>query len=71
VAAEEASRRLLLETLMREHWSLTAAAKALDMAGAAAVIKAIRQLGLTDLYEQARARGEIRPGVRPRETSAE
>jgi hypothetical protein len=68
IAADDAARRLLLDTLVRRNWALKMAASDLDLNGSAAVIKAIRQLNLVDAYEAARLRGDIRPGVRPKKT---
>lgn len=62
---DEAMRRALLEVLVGNDWSLTRASDALRMGGSANVLRAIRQLGLTGAYEDARARLNIRPGPRP------
>ena len=63
-AALAAGRALLLATLKAEGWNLTATAETLGLAGAAAVIRAIRDHGLEDEHEAARVRGDIRPGPR-------
>lgn len=62
LVAEEAARAFLLATLRKHGWNLTHAAESLDMSGAAAVIKAIKSLGLSEEYADAKQRGEARPG---------
>lgn len=63
--ADAAARALLLATLERHAWSLTATAETLDLNGAGSVLRAIRHLDLGDEYEAARIAGKIRPGPRP------
>lgn len=51
-AALEAKRALLLETLRRLDWNLSAASRDLEMAGASDVLRALRAVGLFDEYER-------------------
>lgn len=61
--AGEATQRGLLLTMLKEHeWNLTATATALDMTAAADVLRSIKTLGLTEEYEAARSRGDVKPG---------
>lgn len=66
LVADEAARKFLLATLKEHGWNLTRAAEALDMAGAPAVLKAIRSLDLADAYQAAKDAGKAKPG-RPAE----
>lgn len=66
-AGEDAMRALLLKTLREHDWNLSAAAVALRVNGSGNLLRAIRQLGLVDEYEAAKAEGLVRPGPRPRE----
>lgn len=60
---EEAMRRALLESLVKNDWSPSAVADALRMNGSANVLRAIKQLGLTEEYDKARL--GMKPGKRP------
>lgn len=62
---EEAMRAALLKALKQNGWSITRTAEALEMAGSANVLRSIKLLGLDDEYEQARIRGDVRPGPKP------
>lgn len=62
LAGEAAQRGVLLMELKAQAWSLSATADALDLSGASDVLRAIKHLGLTDEYEAARARGDVKPG---------
>jgi transcriptional regulator with GAF, ATPase, and Fis domain len=53
-AAKEAQRAALLEALKQEDWNLTAVAKRLSMGAASNVIRAIRDLDLREVYDNAR-----------------
>ena len=57
-----AQRGVLLATLRKQGWNLTATAKALGLAGPSNVIRSLKTLGLTGEYEAAKARGDIAPG---------
>lgn len=63
-AAERAQREALLEALRRLDWNLSAVAEDLELSHPSNVIRAIRRLGLGDLYEKARAAGKIPMGPR-------
>jgi hypothetical protein len=63
-AAARAQRALLLKSLKASHWSLTATAESLRLHGPSAVIRYIKSLDLTDEYEAAKAKGEVKPGPR-------
>ena len=67
-AAEEAQRRALLEALEANNWNLTATAVSLRLHGPPAVLRYIKQLGLTDAHAKARAAGKLRPGPKSDET---
>lgn len=54
-AALEAKRALLLETLKEQGWNLTTVARALEMAGASDVLRAIKAVGLAEEYERHKA----------------
>ena len=60
----EAQRKLLFKTLKEHAWNMTATAEALGMAGSPAVIKAIKDVGLSEEYEAAKERGDISPANR-------
>lgn len=62
---EEAMRRALRKSLKAHRWQLVKVAEELRMSGSANVIRAIRQLGLTDEYDAARSRGDVKSGPRP------
>lgn len=64
--ADAAARALLLATLTRCDWNLTATAEALELTGPSNVLTSIRRLGLTAEYEAARRAGKISPGNRVR-----
>lgn len=66
-AAVAVQRKLLLDALVANDWSLTATAKALRLYGPQAVQKYIRTLELTEEYSAAKAAGKVVPGPRPRE----
>jgi transcriptional regulator with GAF, ATPase, and Fis domain len=61
LAAEDAQRGLLLRTLRETGWNLSAAAAALDLTGAADVIRVLKLLAPED-YAAARRDGHIKPG---------
>jgi transcriptional regulator of acetoin/glycerol metabolism len=63
-AAKKAQRDALLAELKAEEWNLSAVAVSLKMGTASTVIRAIRALDLSDDYEKARTRGDVRPGPR-------
>ncbi len=54
-AARKAQRQLVLDELKRHDWNLTDTAKALGLAHASAVSRAIDELDLADEYEQGKA----------------
>lgn len=54
-AARKAQRQLVLDELKRHDWNLTDTAKALGLAHASAVSRAIDELNLADEYEQGKA----------------
>lgn len=64
LAGEAAQRGVLLAELKAQGWNLTATAEALDMGHPSAVLRSIKQLGLTEEYEAARVRGDVSPGNR-------
>lgn len=64
-ASKSARRALLLTTCEIVSWDLSAAARALELATSADVIRALRELA-PDEYEAARESGKIRRG-RPAE----
>lgn len=55
-AKHAAERALLLKTLRAKDWNLTHTAEALEMPGPSQVLRAIKELDLADLYEQAKAK---------------
>lgn len=63
-AGESAQRGLLLGTLESKEWNLTATAEALEMAGPSDVLRAIKNLGLTEEYDAAKLAGKVSPGNR-------
>lgn len=56
---KHAQREALRSVLRETHWNLTRAASHLRLGGASNVIRAIKALGMTAEYEDAKARGEI------------
>lgn len=56
LARQKAQRDALLAQLEQLDWNLTATAKALGMAHASSVSRAIEELGLETLYEAAKAK---------------
>lgn len=58
----EAQRKALLAELKLQNWNLTATARELGLTGPSNVIRAMKNLGLADEYEAAKARGDISPG---------
>jgi len=62
---EEAMRRALRKSLKSHRWQLVKVAEELRLSGSANVIRAIRQLGLSDEYAAARLRGDVKSGPRP------
>ena len=65
--SREVRRLLLLEVLEKNHWNLSKTAIDLRItAGAPAVSRLIRDLGLSDAYKSAKATGKVDPrGRRP------
>lgn len=61
---DEAMRKVLLKTLKDNGWSLLKTAQEFGMYSSTVVIRAIHQLGLTEEYERAKERGDVRPGPR-------
>jgi hypothetical protein len=61
---DEAMRRALLEALVQENWALNKVAERLRLGGSGNVLRAIKQFNLTEAYEAARVRGDIKPGPR-------
>lgn len=61
LASEDAARKLLLRTVRAEGWNLSASAVALDMTGAADVLRALKLLAPDELAA-ARAEQLIRAG---------
>lgn len=61
--AAEGKRALLLKTLERHGWNLTATAAALEMGFAQSVVRALNELAPEE-YEAARRDGRISPGNR-------
>lgn len=61
---DRAMRKLLLSTLNRLDWVLTAAASELRMTGPSNVLHSIRRLGLSKELDAARAAGKVSPGNR-------
>lgn len=53
-AAAAAQRALLLSELEAQNWNLTATGRELEMGEAPNVLRAIKKLGLNDLYKAAR-----------------
>lgn len=64
LAGEAAQRGVLLGALKEHRWNLSHVAEALEMGNASAVLRSIKQLDLTEEYEAARDRGDVRPGAR-------
>lgn len=62
---EEAQRAALLKELKRHDWVLKDVAEAMDLNGTPNLLRAIKQLGLTEEYEAAKADGKITAGRRP------
>ena len=62
---EEAQRAALLRELKRHDWVLKDVAEALEIGGTANLLRAIKQLGLVEEYEAAKAAGKITHGPRP------
>lgn len=58
----EAQRVALLAELKAQDWNLTATARELGLTGPSNVIRALKSLGLEDVYEDAKKRGDIAPG---------
>jgi len=63
-AGDAAMRKLLLSTLRKQRWNLTATATALRMTGPSNVLHAVKRLGLTTELDAARAAGKVSPGSR-------
>lgn len=53
-AKHAAERALLLKTLRRNAWNLTHTARDLEMPGPSQVLRAIKDLGLSDDYDEAK-----------------
>lgn len=64
LAGEAAQRGVLLGALKEHGWNLSHVAAALEMGNASAVLRSIKQLDLSEEYEAARERGDVRPGAR-------
>ena len=62
---DEAMKRALHKSLKEHGWALTKVSDDLRLGGSANVLRAIRQLGLTDAYLAAKQRGDVKPGPRP------
>lgn len=62
---DEAMKRALHKSLKAHGWALTKVSDDLRLGGSANVLRAIRQLGLTDAYLAAKQRGDVKPGPRP------
>lgn len=63
--AEEAARAALLKELKKHDWVLKDVAEVLELNGTANLLRAIKQLGLTEEYEAAKVSGKITHGPRP------
>lgn len=67
LAAEEAARAAKRELLLREleahDWNFAATARALDVAGTPAIIRALNEVA-PDAYEQAKRDGKVKSGPR-------
>lgn len=61
IASEDAARGLLLKTLKENDWRVNDTARSLDMAPPT-VLRSIKALGLSEEYEAARVRGNVKPG---------
>lgn len=66
-AGEERMREVLLDALKEHRWSPSAVSDALDMGGSANVLRAIRGLGLQEVYDSARHDLGLKPGRTPRD----
>lgn len=64
-AAKLAKRQALLATLDATGWDLSKSAELLELASNADVIRAIKDLDLTEAYEAAKSRGDIVRGRKP------
>jgi hypothetical protein len=62
--ALEAGQALLLTTLERNGWNLSATARDLGMAGASQVIRAIKDHALDPQYDAAKAAGKVTHATR-------
>lgn len=65
-AGEDRMREVLLEALREHRWSPSAVSDALDMGGGPNVLRAIRSLGLQEVYDAARNELKLKPGPAPR-----
>ncbi len=61
-AAMAAQRKKLLAALRASGWNLTETAEGLRLHAPSAVIRYIGSLGLTEEYEAAKARGDVKQG---------
>jgi hypothetical protein len=66
-AGEDRMREVLLDMLKEHRWSPSAVSDALDMGGGPNVLRAIRALGLQEVYDAARYELGLKPGRAPRE----
>jgi hypothetical protein len=62
--ADAFASALLLTELTRLDWCLTAVAASLELSGPSHVLHAIKHLGLSAQYDEARRTGKVSPGNR-------